>query len=362
MKILITKISNFILNFNHEKESINKKRISNRKCYFTGKMIFSGMPFFAGTLRQGYKTLVVFCLPEAIGLPQITQQKSLSTAPTASTSLNTSFSSSHPNNTVMKKHTNRQDQLNYSAISESSSNATTAGSNAHGGRGYHDNNNPKYQKTYPNSSLRHHHSTLSGITSSNGCYSVSHDYSSANDYLSSSSYSGDDDNDYNKENPDVNNISTCSTNRGKTYPIGRYDDLLEQLPNPSNKLLQSLNETHADAYKTLPSSIQNNVESWQIYNKFCYFSGLPICPGDLHYKYSMRKTKKKNYNIGSDSGILLSHEVMEVVLGKDSADLVRLPNTAVFDYLKMNYKHQFCKLGEELIFERYAWQIVLPEI
>lgn len=210
--------------------------------------------------------------------------------------------------------------------------------------------------TYPNSSLRHNShfnpqqsSTLSTtLTSSNGCYSVSHDYSSTYDYLSSSSFSGDDDNDYNyKENVHPYKLSYNKS----CY----YDELLEQLPNPCNNLLQNLKETYPEAFQTLPSSIQTNIESWSIYNKFCYFSGLPICPGDLYYKYNIEKKKKC-------SDILLSHEIMEVVLGKDSADLVRLPNTAVFDYLKMNYKHQFCQLEDELVFERYAWEVVLPEV
>ena len=54
------------------------------------------MPFYAGSLRQGYRTLVVFCLPtEALGIGVPIRQKSQSTALTSSTSINSSFSSSH---------------------------------------------------------------------------------------------------------------------------------------------------------------------------------------------------------------------------------------------------------------------------
>mmetsp|Transcript_18556 Transcript_18556/g.33578 ORF Transcript_18556/g.33578 Transcript_18556/m.33578 type:complete len:200 (-) Transcript_18556:405-1004(-) len=41
----------------------------NRRCYFTGNVIPYGMPFYAGSVQQGPRTLVVFCLPSALGLP-----------------------------------------------------------------------------------------------------------------------------------------------------------------------------------------------------------------------------------------------------------------------------------------------------
>lgn len=41
----------------------------NRKCYFSGQLIVSGKPFYAGSVQQGLRTLVVFCLPRALGLP-----------------------------------------------------------------------------------------------------------------------------------------------------------------------------------------------------------------------------------------------------------------------------------------------------
>lgn len=42
----------------------------NRKCYFTGDPIASGRPFYAGSVQQGMRTLIVFCLPSALGLPK----------------------------------------------------------------------------------------------------------------------------------------------------------------------------------------------------------------------------------------------------------------------------------------------------
>uniref|UniRef100_A0A6S8V7W3 Uncharacterized protein n=1 Tax=Chaetoceros debilis TaxID=122233 RepID=A0A6S8V7W3_9STRA len=41
----------------------------NRRCYFTGDLIRGGQPFYAGSVQQGLRTLVVFCLPNALGLP-----------------------------------------------------------------------------------------------------------------------------------------------------------------------------------------------------------------------------------------------------------------------------------------------------
>lgn len=51
----------------------NRKNGGNRRCYFTGKLILN-TPYYAGCVREGLRTLVVFCLPSALGLPD---QKSL---------------------------------------------------------------------------------------------------------------------------------------------------------------------------------------------------------------------------------------------------------------------------------------------
>lgn len=48
----------------------DNKSGGNRRCYFTGDAIPYGAPFFAGSVQQGPRTLVVFCLPSALGLPK----------------------------------------------------------------------------------------------------------------------------------------------------------------------------------------------------------------------------------------------------------------------------------------------------
>jgi hypothetical protein len=54
---------------------LDQRRGGNRRCYFTGKLILGGKPFYAGKLDQGLKTLVVFCLPGALGLPTMKELK-----------------------------------------------------------------------------------------------------------------------------------------------------------------------------------------------------------------------------------------------------------------------------------------------
>lgn len=54
---------------------LDQRRGGNRRCYFTGKLVVGGKPFYAGKLDQGLKTLVVFCLPAALGLPTLKELK-----------------------------------------------------------------------------------------------------------------------------------------------------------------------------------------------------------------------------------------------------------------------------------------------
>ncbi len=56
------------MNNNDESGSRKSSSGGNRRCYFTGHSILYGMPFYAGSVQQGPRTLVVFCLPSALGL------------------------------------------------------------------------------------------------------------------------------------------------------------------------------------------------------------------------------------------------------------------------------------------------------
>ena len=59
--------------------------------------------------------------------------------------------------------------------------------------------------------------------------------------------------------------------------------------------------------------------------------------------------------------IALSHEVMEAVNGEVSAEILRLPNSKTFDYLRLQYSQQSSKLNEA-VFDRTSWEMIMPEI
>jgi len=53
---------------NMDDNNNNNKSGGNRRCYFTGRPIPYGIPYYAGSVQQGPRTLVVFCLPSALDL------------------------------------------------------------------------------------------------------------------------------------------------------------------------------------------------------------------------------------------------------------------------------------------------------
>lgn len=56
---------------NHAKKGVKGEvNGGNRRCYYTGNPIVGGRPFYAGSVQQGLRTLIVFCLPSALGLPK----------------------------------------------------------------------------------------------------------------------------------------------------------------------------------------------------------------------------------------------------------------------------------------------------
>ena len=70
----------------------------NRRCYFTGNLIRGSQPFYAGSVQQGLRTLVVFCLPSALGLPKrkdVDRVASIEAIETRSTKSTVSHKSRH---------------------------------------------------------------------------------------------------------------------------------------------------------------------------------------------------------------------------------------------------------------------------
>ena len=129
--------------------------------------------------------------------------------------------------------------------------------------------------------------------------------------------------------------------------------LLSVLPEPKKHLLDEMAKRYPAQFATLPLQVRSP-HCWRLYVKFCFFSGLPIAEGEMHYKVID--------SIADPYGeeIILSHEVMEAVNG-DSAQLLRLPNLKTFKYLRKHYNQQSGKLPDK-VFQRRAWEMVRPEV
>ena len=198
----------------------------NRRCYFTGNPIPYGMPFYAGSVQQGPRTLVVFCLPSALGLPMFSDIQAMDSA---------------------------------------------------------------------------------------------HQFSNK---------------------------------------AGR-EKYLASLPEPDTKLLKEMSRRYPEPFDTLPVQVRSP-HCWRLFVKFCFFSGLPIAEGEMHYRVKSSVTVLSSPQQNGEE-IALSHEVMEAVNGEVSAELLRLPNQKVFDYLKRQYSQQSSKLNDE-VFDRKSWELVMSEV
>ncbi|KAG7341514.1 hypothetical protein IV203_023466 [Nitzschia inconspicua] len=254
-------------------------RGGNRRCYFTGKLILGGAPFYAGSVQQGLRTLVVFCLPSAVGLPLDMERNS---SPSTRTPLGSISSHRRPS-------------------LSSRSNASVAYS-----RG-----NPR--------------STTGSLLSRKG---------SKLSRLSS------------VDDTSVEEELDPNWELDKEY-------LLSVLPDPNQDLLDEMAERYPAQFETLPIQVRSP-HCWKLYVKFCFFSGLPIAEGEMHYK--VRDSLAKQYG----EEVILSHEVMEAVNG-DSAEILRLPNLKTFRYLRKHYHQQSAKLPDSC-FQRQAWEMVRPEV
>mmetsp|Transcript_34474 Transcript_34474/g.83164 ORF Transcript_34474/g.83164 Transcript_34474/m.83164 type:complete len:729 (+) Transcript_34474:664-2850(+) len=260
-------------------------RGGNRRCYFTGKLILGGAPFFAGSVQQGLRTLVVFCLPSAIGLPR--DQKTEKTSSFGLSGL-VGGGSSH----------SRRPSLN--------------------SRGDAPSVTP---------SVAHSVKTKSSLLSRKG--SRLSRLSSVDDASMSV-----------EEELDPN------------WELDR-DYLLNVLPEPDQNLLDEMARRYPQQFETLPVQVRSP-HCWKLYVKFCFFSGLPIAEGELHYKVRDAVANQ----CGEE--VILSHEVMVAVNG-DSATILRLPNQKTFRYLKRHYNQQSAKLDERY-FERQSWEMVRCEV
>ena len=270
----------------------NSGRGGNRRCYFTGKLILGGAPFYAGSVQQGLRTLVVFCLPSAVGQPKGLSERVLQKQSSELTSLG--------------KRSNASSQ----GVIPLPREYVQAGSAL------------KRVSTMNTSSNRSNRS--SSIRSASGSKSTS-----------------------------VDDLSFLDEELDPNWDLDR-DYLLKNLPDPSKDLLDEMNVRYPDQFETLPVQVRSP-HCWRLFVKFCFFSGLPIAEGELHYKVRDEITMDV---YGEE--VTLSHEVMEAVNG-ESAEILRLPNQKTFKYLRKHYTQQSGKLSDA-VFQRTSWEMIRPEV
>eukprot|EP00977_Amphora_coffeiformis_P013730 scaffold3666_cov160-Amphora_coffeaeformis.AAC.11 len=284
-------------------------RGGNRRCYFSGKLILGGAPFYAGTVQQGLRTLVVFCLPSAVGLPdkdtithlKLEQKKLQNPVPSSLSVLKQQSGSTQGGlSYVMRDH------------SKSSFSARSSGKGSFGKR-----------RTSGFSSIADGNSSIASKSISR--------LSSLDDL--SLSIDGDLD---------------------PNWGLDR-DLLVQVLPEADDILLKQMSDLFPEQFATLPVQVRASAR-WNLYVKFCFFSGLPIAEGEMHYK-----VKDDIADVVYGEELDLSHDVMEAVNGVQSAEILQLPNLKVFRYLRKHYAQQCSKLDDR-VFRRTAWERVAPEI
>lgn len=261
-------------------------RGGNRRCYFSGKLILGGAPFYAGSVQQGLRTLVVFCLPSALNMPEKLLQPGTTTSSHSPRRVSSGILSTY------SRHSGKS--------STNLDNTRSSFRKRHGGGG--------------NSSV----ASRSRLSS-----------------LDDLSLSIDGDLDPN-------------------WGLDR-DYLLRVLPDPDLALLRSMAKMYPEQFETLPVQVRE-FQKWKLYVKFCFFSGLPIQQGEMHYK--VRDDIAESV-YGEE--IVLSHDVMEAVNG-ESAEMLALPNQKAFRYLRRHYAQQCSKLEGDRVFLRTSWERVLGEV
>lgn len=283
-------------------------RGGNRRCYFSGKLILGGAPFYAGSVQQGLRTLVVFCLPSAVNLPDRETLNGHLPARRHSRSSASIGTDSHGSGPI-------------GILRETSRASKSVAS-----------------RSLATMDKRNRSRGIRGLIQNN---SMNND--GANSIASKSRVSSLDD------------LSlSIEGDLDPNWGLDR-DFLLKVLPEADEKLLESMSKLFPEQFETLPIQVRDP-SRWRLYVKFCFFSGLPIAEGEMHYKV-LDELAEQVYG----EEIALSHDVMEAVNGNISAEILQLPNLKVFRYLRKHYAQQCSKL-EDRVFRRGAWIKVAPEV
>jgi hypothetical protein len=313
-------------------------RGGNRRCYFSGKLILGGTPFYAGSVLQGLRTLVVFCLPSSIGLPDKEAMLLQNIQKHPSNQLS-SRSDSHSTGTAAT--------LKGLRLLKSATNGSGSKQSA-----------PSYISHYTQHSQNlgagasHTSSTIrsSGILSGRGSGGIMS--RSQNRMNSGASTTGSKSMMSRLSSLDDLSLSV-EGDLDPNWSLDR-DVLLKVLPPANPELLRSMATLYPDQFETLPVQVRE-ASQWKLYVKFCFFSGLPISDGEMHYKV---RDDIAEQVYGEE--IVLSHDVMEASTGA-SAEILTLPNRTVIRYLRKHYAQQCSKLDDR-VFQRASWERVAPEV
>lgn len=310
----------------------------NRRCYFTGKLILGGSPFYAGSVQNGLRTLVVFCLPSALGLPKQSDLKGQQTHSKTAAGLLALMTGSGTNNTAVPRDA-----------------SSTASPNTHMSSYHHGGGHGPYGRDYSSrapsaASLLEQQQRLNSRAMTNGSGGNNSGKRNYGGYPSSHSVAS-------KSMSRLSSLDDLSLSiDGDLDPNWGLDKnfMLSVLPEASADLLQQMAKLYPDQFETLPIQVRDPLK-WKLYVKFCFFSGLPIAEGEMHYKV---RDDIAEQVYGEE--IVLSHEVMEAVNGA-SAEILTLPNLKAFRYLRKHYAQQCSKLDDR-VFRRNCWERVAPEV
>lgn len=340
----------------------NNKKGGNRRCYFTGKLILGGAPFYAGCVQQGLRTLVVFCLPSALCLPDpnvIAKYRAdhLSSAINNKNNNNNSSklffpslvkSTTSGSQSIASRNSGANRSMNRRGMGPTLRLDMSNNSGGGGGGGYGMNGRIRSRKAF---SVGGASSVATGSQYSQSQVTSSSRVSRFTMTGGSSSYHT---NDERTVGTSVNSIES------ELDPNWNIDNqfLLNVLPPAGTIVLEKMSSMHRDQFETLPVQVRDSTR-WKLYIKFCFFSGLPISQDEVHYK--IRDDIANDVYFGEE--IVLSHEVMEAAVGSSSAELLTLPNTNVTRYIKRHYVQQCSKLGtDQRIFQRASWERISPEV
>jgi hypothetical protein len=311
----------------------------NRRCYFTGKLILGGAPFYAGSVLQGLRTLVVFCLPSAIGLPDKESILMHTSHKPGRTESHSTSGSSLRGLRLMKAGTNGSGSKATSHLSQYTNNTHNLGAS-------HASGSHVMPPLHLESGIRSRSSGLLSRVSKGHKRMSSGGASTAGTSFASKSMMS--------RLSSLDDLSlSIEGDLDPNWSLDR-DFLLKVLPPASPDLLQQMATLYPDQFETLPVQVRD-ASQWKLYVKFCFFSGLPISDGEMHYKI---RDDIAEQVYGEE--IVLSHDVMEASAGA-SAEILTLPNRTVIRYLRKHYAQQCSKLDDR-VFQRASWERVAPEV